>query len=175
MPRRCEASLLLNIRPNILRICMNRNIRTTATNVQTIVRCKLQHFFFELLWIFPFSPPLFPVCIPVPEEDAVGGRRKLPAPLLGIIPVDRLVFLRCSPCSSLGGRRACRELILFCVYRLLCIVELYFNRYLCNVCFINRRYWSQQRFLKSMKQFNKEAYTCSQEKASMSKKNHLLQ
>jgi hypothetical protein len=110
-PRRCEASLLLNIRLNIPRICINRNIMTAATNVQTIIRCKLQHFFFELL-LFP--PPLFPICISVPDDaDALGGRRKLPAPRLGVIPADRFVFRRCSPCSSLGGRRACRELI-FC-------------------------------------------------------------
>ena len=111
-PRRCEASLLLNIRPNILCICMNRNIRTTATNVQTIIRCKLQHCFLELPWLFPLLPP---VCTSIPEEDAVGGRLKLPAPLLGIVLLDRLVFLRCSPCSSLGGRRACRELILLSI------------------------------------------------------------
>mmetsp|Transcript_14056 Transcript_14056/g.23513 ORF Transcript_14056/g.23513 Transcript_14056/m.23513 type:complete len:147 (-) Transcript_14056:146-586(-) len=93
---------------------MNRNIRTTATKVQTIVRCKLQHFFFEL-WLLLFPPPELPISGSVPDvdADALGGRRKLPAPLLGVIPVDRLVFLRCAPCSSLGGRRACRELI-FC-------------------------------------------------------------
>ena len=110
MPRRCDASLLLNIIPNIPRICMNRKIMTTATNVQTISLCKLQHLlFFELLLLVP-PVELFPNCISALDPLPLGGLRKLPAPLR-VIPADRFVFRMCSPCSSLGGRRACRELM----------------------------------------------------------------
>jgi hypothetical protein len=109
MPRRCDASLLLNIIPNIPRICINRKIMTTATNVQTISLCKLQHLLLELLLLVP-PVELFPICISALDPPPLGGLRKLPAPL-GVIPADRFVFRMCSPCSNLGGRRACRELM----------------------------------------------------------------
>ena len=110
MPRRCDASLLLNIIPNMPRICISRKIMTTATNVQTTSLCKLQHLlFFELLLLVP-PVELFPICISALDPPPLGGLRKLPAPL-GVIPADRFVFRMCSPCSSLGGRRACRELM----------------------------------------------------------------
>ncbi len=109
MPRRCDASLLLNIIPNIPRICMSRKIMTTAINEQRISLCKLQHLLLELLLLVP-PVGLFPICISALDPPPLGGLRKLPAPL-GVIPADRFVFRMCSPCSNLGGRRACRELM----------------------------------------------------------------
>jgi hypothetical protein len=71
----------------------------------------LQHLLLELLLLVP-PVELFPICISALDPPPLGGLRKLPAPPpLGVIPADRFVFRMCSPCSSLGGRRACKELI----------------------------------------------------------------
>lgn len=92
------------------RICMTRKITTTATNVPTISFCILQHLLlFELVLLVP-PVELFPICISVLDPPPLGGLRKLPAPL-GVNPADRFVFRMCSPCSNLGGLRACRELM----------------------------------------------------------------
>lgn len=96
------------------RICMNRNVRKTTNTSDVIILHALQNRFFEPLPTFPL-----PNDISIPE--AFGGRRNFPPPFF-------CLFRRRSPCSNLGGRLACSELIvqlLGCIF--MSVVVLWFT------------------------------------------------
>jgi len=106
--------------PNIIpRTCTKRYASIIKVSTDTIILHLLQNrLVLEPLLLPPPAPLplLFPAGTSIP---ALGGRRRLPPPppfaviwfFVDVLPPTRFLFRQRLPCSSFGGRLACREFI----------------------------------------------------------------
>lgn len=94
----------------ILRICMKRYVSKSTANTDVTFLLILQNFLFGLVLAVH---PLFPFPPESTREPPLGGRRKLPPPLIEAwpakVPGVLFLFRRRSPCCNFGGRRAWRD------------------------------------------------------------------